>query len=128
MTTTYCVFRGTMLAKMYDERYMHEYDGSTDFLEEFPTKEEAVAYADAYELEGPEVFRTKYGLDSVSYEQVEVCKCILGDDNCQEDVETVYCRSSLTDEYEEAMRKHELSYWAYLDHDSNNYMSLEDML
>ena len=128
MTTTYCVYENDMIAYEDGERYLHQQEGEGAFLEEFPTREQAIDFVDGYEIDDPEIIDAPRGLDTVAYKQLEVIEVTLDDANCQDDAEYVYSRDGLTDSFYDAMRRHMKSYWDFLDYKRDYYMSLRDML
>lgn len=123
----YFVYEGSVTAYQLGSHYVTESDMQERFLDEFKTLEEAVDFANSYDLGEPSVLKSKRGLDSVGYGEVRVYENgVVNGETVYGDA--VYVRSALTDAWREAMRKAELSYWDFLDYESDHYLTVSDYM
>ena len=128
--TVYSVYETPMIAHQVGERYAYEMDGcESSFLAEFDTLDEAIAFANEHVLDAPEVHKTRYGLDFVTYSDIKVNtdEYDAGEDEW-ECVETTCVCSGLTDAVKKAMEKHEQAYWAFLDYKAAYYPQLSELI
>ena len=128
--TDYSVYRTPMIARQDGDCYIHEMDGcESEWLESFDTLGEAIAYAEGVTLDEPTIFHTKLGLDSVSYEEIQVCASEYDEeDNDWLPAECVHNVSGLPDRWKVAMRAYEICYWSWLDYESGWRPTLEECL
>jgi hypothetical protein len=109
------------------ERYQDDAEPIEEDAEEFDTKAEAVKYAKALAetMGAPEVTHTRRGLDSVTYETVEITQTTLDEDGDPEEYIPIDTISALTDEHRKRIDAHKRSYWDFLDYKSDSYEPLD---